>query len=341
VQSLDQALREGWRPPAKPEPHGAMQSSPLYAVSAETLTDKTALRSARRADRFSKMTVLAAADALRDSGISPTDNTRVGIVTATAFGPHVTTFRFLDDLLDFGDKASSPTTFSHSVHNAAASYVASALDLRGPTLTITQFGFLFHEALLIARTWLDEDRCDHVLAGVVDEVGSVMAHIAGRKLRIAADGRIRPFDFASAPAAVPGEGSIFFLLSQSAAAEPYCRVSSCGRIDAAPAAGSADLQIVAADGLAPDESAYRAGLAPAIPAAGYAPLTGSFPGGDAFACAAGALALRRQTRYASPVTDNPHGIPLCTKTETGPLREVLCAKQDCAGGLALTRLCAL
>ncbi len=46
---------------------------------------------------------------------------------ATAFGPHVTTFNFLDDILDHGDAAVSPTTFSNSVHNAAASYIAMAL----------------------------------------------------------------------------------------------------------------------------------------------------------------------------------------------------------------------
>ena len=71
------------------------------------------------------MAVLAAGDALADSGIEDKAKRNIGMIVATAFGPHVTTFGFLDDILDHGDAAVSPTTFSNSVHNAAASYITT------------------------------------------------------------------------------------------------------------------------------------------------------------------------------------------------------------------------
>jgi len=92
---------------------------------------KTLLKKIRRSDAVSKMTVLAASDALVNSGIENIAAKRLGIIVATAFGPHVTTFNFLDDILDHGDAAVSPTTFSNSVHNAAASYVAMSLNIKG------------------------------------------------------------------------------------------------------------------------------------------------------------------------------------------------------------------
>ncbi len=107
------------------------------------LPDKTLLKKIRRSDAVSKMSVLAAADALANSGIRDIAQKKLGIILATAFGPHVTTFNFLDDILDHGDAAVSPTTFSNSVHNAAASYIAMSLNIKGPTLTITQFQFSF------------------------------------------------------------------------------------------------------------------------------------------------------------------------------------------------------
>ena len=104
----------------------------------------------RRADKLSKMAVLAAADALQDSGLENAKQ-RTGIILATSFGAHQTTFDFLDDIIDYGEAQVSPTTFSNSVHNAAVSYIASVLDITGPTLTVTRFSFPFQSALQLAQ----------------------------------------------------------------------------------------------------------------------------------------------------------------------------------------------
>lgn len=181
---------------------------PVYAVSAETLTDKAVLGGMRRADRFSKMATLAAHDAITASGVEVKDSDRVGIIFATAFGPHNTTFKFQDDIIDYGDAGVSPTIFSNSVHNAAVSYISRTLGIKGPTWTVTGFRDPFGQAALLAQAWLAEGRCDAVLLGGGDECGTVMEYIVSQKLPVAADGNVR---LDEPPAYVPGEGAAFFL----------------------------------------------------------------------------------------------------------------------------------
>jgi 3-oxoacyl-[acyl-carrier-protein] synthase II len=333
VATLEQALEQGWVPPVEVEVKGlASGRLPVYAISAETLSDKVVLAKARRADRFTRMAVLAAADALQDSGLGASvDKSRLGIIVATALGPHATTFSFLDGILDFGDAAVSPTAFSHSVHNAAASYIAMTLEVRGPTLTVTHFHFAFHQALEIARSWLGQGRCDAVLVGTVDELGVVMHHVCGRMVKPAADDRIKPFAFSSSPETVPGEGSAFFLMTSDLAGAAYGSINPA--VVAVPD-GVPSLQLLAADGLAKDEAAYRRAVIPRVPVAGYAPLFGGLLTGSAFEVAVAAWMLKKQRCYASPVLDNPHTLALLSESSNSFLDAVLCTKLDCSGRLA-------
>ncbi len=208
IGRLEEALQEGWLAPSrKALPSSPGETIPVYAVEEKTLADKAVLKKMRRADRFTKMAVLAAWDAVKDSGIEiDGGGAGLGIILATAFGPQVTAFRFLDEIIDHGDASVSPTLFSHSVHNAAASYVATALNNHGPTLTVTQFGLSFHQALILARAWLHEGRCENVLVGSVEECGTVMEYICSRKLEIPEDGKIRPFEFSSSSSGRPRGG---------------------------------------------------------------------------------------------------------------------------------------
>ncbi|MBF0384415.1 MAG: beta-ketoacyl synthase chain length factor, partial [Candidatus Omnitrophica bacterium] len=150
----------------------------FHRVSEKDLKDPCLAKDARRAGRFDRIAILAGMDALKDAGIClDIDSPQIGLILATSFGPHSTTFRFLDDLLNFKEKDVSPTLFSHSVHNAAASYLSLLARIQGPTLTVTRFFFAFEEALSLACSWLEQQRCKHVLVGAVDELGSVMEQI--------------------------------------------------------------------------------------------------------------------------------------------------------------------
>lgn len=178
---------------------------PAYVIAPEVLKDPV-LKGMRRADRFSKMATLAAVDAVSDSGLDIEGSDRVGIIFSTAFGPHNTTFKFQDDIIDYGDAGVSPTIFSNSVHNAAVSYISRLLKIKGPTWTVTGFDQPFEQAVNLAEVWLSEGRCDKILLGAGDECGTVMEYICSQKLPVSADGHITDQSF------VPGEGAAFFLI---------------------------------------------------------------------------------------------------------------------------------
>ena len=339
IASLEGALREGWVAPSRrPLVSSPGRTIPVYAVEEKTIVDKAVLKKMRRADRFSKMAVLAAWDAVTDGGIDlEAGGADLGILLATAFGPQVTAFRFLDEIIDHGHSSVSPTLFSHSVHNAAASYVASALGNRGPTLTVTEFGRSFQQALILARAWIHEGRCKHVLVGSVEECGTAMEYICSRKLEIAEDGKIRPFAFSRSPLAVPGEGSAFLLLSGEDRRGRYCEIRGV-YLDDGSDHGVPDLRILDADGMSEDETSYREMAGGDALVAGYSPLIGSMLTGSAFHCAIAAVMLRNQTLYACPVQENPHTVRLCVSTGKKKLGTIQCIGCGCMHGTAVIEL---
>ena len=170
---------------------------PVLAVPPSALAGNPVLAPARRADRFCKMTLLAAMEAWQGCGADPQ---RTGLILATAFGPHATVFRFVNEMLDFGDAKTSPTVFSQSVHAAAASMIATAAGLHGPTMNLADLALPFEEALTLAECWLESGRCDAVLVGAADEVSDVLAHVVKRKW---------PQTY------VLGEGAAFFRLERA------------------------------------------------------------------------------------------------------------------------------
>jgi hypothetical protein len=176
-------------------------SSAVRRVSDEHLADTSLSRNLRRADRFTRMAVMAAVDAwnMAKAACTGVPLERVGKILSSGFGPHCRGFKFLDGLIDAGDGATSPTDFSHSVHGAACAYISGLLDIRGPSLTVTDFEIGFEQSVQLAQCWLAEGACDRVLIGAVDEVGDVLLHCASRMLCGAAHIQ-------------PGEGALFMVL---------------------------------------------------------------------------------------------------------------------------------
>lgn len=217
IHSLMNTLIKEELHPSECECEGVKESVRCYRVDAEILKDKQYARKLRRADRFTKMTVIAASDARFGGKCRDLDPSRIGLVLATGFGPHVKTFEFLDGIIDYGDGGVSPTAFSHSVHNAAASYVADILRIEGPVQTITDFKQSFIHAFITAKNWLNENRVDAVLFGATEELGQVMLHVWSRLMRASSDNsgsnRLSCFD-PGKENHLPGEGSVFFLLTR-------------------------------------------------------------------------------------------------------------------------------
>ena len=339
IDSLDIALRQGWVAPSQIKSRNNQNGFyPIYSVEKEIINDINLLKKIRRADRFSKMAVMAARDAVVDSGIQINDKKAdIGIILSTAFGPHATTFRFLDDIIDYGDSSVSPTTFSHSVHNAAASYISSLLNIRGPTVTITQFASPIHQSLILAKAWLEEGRCKYVLTGCVDECGNVMEYICNQKLRIADDGKIKPFNFSASPSAVPGEGSVFFMTTLENCQNKYCEMIQVS-LNNCETEAKPDICIVEADGMAGDETIYQNTIPADVFTGGYSPIFGSMKIVTAFHCASGALMLKKQIRYACPVQDNPYGLNLITNTEPAEIKQICCIRKNCVNETGIIKL---
>lgn len=185
------------------------------AVDDALLFDPKLDRKLRRADRFVRMSCIAALDAWEQAQpiIEATSNAsassagvpapnKVGMIIASGFGPHQRGFRFLDGLLDHGDKAASPTDFSHSVHGSASAYISGLLELRGPTFSITDFQAGFAQAVQLAQCWIHQNLCDHVLVGATEELGAVLLSVAQQCLPPGAHYNA-------------GEGSMFLVLGKS------------------------------------------------------------------------------------------------------------------------------
>lgn len=310
VRALQEALTRPFAPPAS------------FEVDLAGVANRDLLKKIRRADKLSKMIVLAAREAITDAGAGLAGGDGpLGIVVGTSHGPHVTSFGFLDEILQHGDANVSPTKFSNSVHNAAASYAAEILGASCVTVTVTAFFHAFHRALEVAQSWLDEERCARVLVGAADQYGDLLRHVCDRKLTPAPDRRLRPFAL-NPTCQCPGEGAAFFLVEPAGGRGGYCEISAGG-------AGRADVTILDADGMLPDEEEYLRCVGPEETLAAYSPLFGSMMTITALNCAVGALMIRNQMRYASPVCDNPRNLKICRETRPSRIEAVRCVRVGC------------
>jgi 3-oxoacyl-[acyl-carrier-protein] synthase II len=251
-----------------------------HRVNDQHISDVCVGRRMRRADRFSRMAAVAAQDAWHSaaSACEGVPSERVGLIVASGFGPHGRGFRFLDGLLECGDLDALPTDFSHSVHGAAAAYIAELLDLRGPTLSITDFECGFEQAVLLAQCWLNQKTCDRVLVGAVEEVGEVLLHCAARML----EGRD----------VTPGEGAVFFVLGPNGG-------SGMARLQAGSGTAKIDLLMVD-DPLIPSDQKDKE-LVSAARITTFSPFFGHSPGSSAFQLLGGLLAMVNHVRAESMV----------------------------------------
>ena len=119
----------------------------------------------RRPDRLTQL-ALAAAERLSPL---PRTGADTALITATAYGPAATTCRVLDDILDYPEEEILPTGFSHSVVNAASSYLTTVHGIHGPAFALAGFEDPFREAVDLAQTLLAGKACSRVLLVAADE----------------------------------------------------------------------------------------------------------------------------------------------------------------------------
>ena len=122
----------------------------------------------RRADHFTALGATAIKLTFPEQFPSflPADT---GLIVTSSFGPHRTVFAMLDDILDYPEDQMLPTKFSHSVHNAVASYLGTILGLKGPAFAISNFESPLVEALKLADTLLAANLCPQLLLLAIEE----------------------------------------------------------------------------------------------------------------------------------------------------------------------------
>ena len=157
--------------------------------------------SARRMSPPSRYAVIAAGAAMQDAGlaISPEPDPGMAVVVATALGPSSYSQKLLDQILDEGPAAVSPSLFSECVPNAPAAQAALACRAQGPSVTIAQSEAGPLRAVARAALELTRGKSRLALAGSVDELSPLIHAILDRFRALARPGagkpeRARPFD---------------------------------------------------------------------------------------------------------------------------------------------------
>lgn len=142
-------------------------------IDREFLSEFKKRHKMRRADFYTAMiaaTALAAAQNSCFPGNLPEDT---GIIVAGMYGPQNTTAKFLDELLEYPEDQLLSTAFTHSVHNAAASYVAELLHLTGPSFTMTIGEDFIGKALFCVNACFETGYCSRILLITAAEHGYI------------------------------------------------------------------------------------------------------------------------------------------------------------------------
>ena len=140
-----------------------------FALPKQLFNIKDFKKMRRRADKLTLSSYAAALEAFENCPNS-LNAKNTALISITSFGAYVTTFRFLDGLIDFGFDAPSPIRFSNSVHNAPVFYISRELGISGPSLSVNGFHNLFVNALELASIYLNEKSYQNVLLIAGDEV---------------------------------------------------------------------------------------------------------------------------------------------------------------------------
>lgn len=172
----------------------------------------------RRTDAFSRYAVMAAVAAqgrLPQCALAPH---LTGIFLATCYGPMETGFRFLDGVEE-GEP--SPIRFTQSVHNVASGYIAMALQLTGPVVTLTTFHWPLVVALDQALQDLASGRVQRALVLAVEMDTPLLEASRMRQWdNVLSTGDQRPPGQAIPPHA---GGAVAWILEGSAAPGPRLR----------------------------------------------------------------------------------------------------------------------
>lgn len=206
----------------------------------ETRIDRKTLR---QLDRFAQFAVVAASEAMEDSGFDPSlgDPTRYGVITGSGIGGLGEMETQHDNFRDRGPHRISPFFVPKMMINAVSGQIAIKHGFRGSNFSTVSACASSQHALGVAFGTVVSGRCDAVLSGG-SEAAITPLGIGGFCSMKAMSTRnddpgtaMRPFQ-ASREGFVMGEGGAVFLLEElehakGRGAKIYCEVLGFGSTD--------------------------------------------------------------------------------------------------------------
>jgi nodulation protein E len=157
--------------------------------------DYFSLKQADMVDRFAQLAVVAAREAVGDSGIEWTDELRenAGIVTGSCIGGQSTENQGFYDVYKMGKTRVHPMTIPKTMANAGASAISLEFGITGPTFTIATACSSSAHAIGQAFWMVRSGMCDLVLAGGSEAPFSYGVLKAWEAMRVISPTVCRPF----------------------------------------------------------------------------------------------------------------------------------------------------
>jgi len=175
----------------------------------------------RRLDRYSQFAIIAADEALKDSGLRlPPDNAdRVGVIAGTGIGGIGTLIHEYDVMLEKGPNRVSPFFVPMMLADTAPGLIAIRHGLKGPNMVITSACASSANAIGEAMRMIRDGVADAVVVGG-SEAGILPLAVAGFSVMQAITARnddpehaSRPFD-AHRDGFLPAEGGAFIIIEK-------------------------------------------------------------------------------------------------------------------------------
>jgi nodulation protein E len=146
-------------------------------------------------DRFAQFSLIAAREALQDSGVelNPELRERSAIVCGSSVGGQSTIEAGFEDLWVQGRGRVHPLTIAKTMANAGASHIAMELGLSGPTYTVSTACSSANHAIGQAFRLVRDGYADLAMTGGAEAVFTVGILKAWEAMRVVAPDTCRPF----------------------------------------------------------------------------------------------------------------------------------------------------
>jgi 3-oxoacyl-[acyl-carrier-protein] synthase II len=177
----------------------------------------------RRMSKIVKMGIVSSALALKEADIVIPD----AILSGTGMGCQEDTEKFLNKMIENDESLLTPTSFIQSTHNTIGGSIALGQQNHNYNLTYVHRTFSFESALLDSIMLLNECQANNILLGGFDEI-TEESWLIKTKIdfyKSNAVSNLKVFSD-SQTGAQAGEGSSFFVLSNTETKKTYAKIVS-------------------------------------------------------------------------------------------------------------------